>query len=404
MSSDKPYIVILTGGMEIVSVSIAEELEGNSLIYAVISLLPKTLLDKAKGCHKIFYIHKEKESIDKLRTKLLNILFELHKQAGRKLILLATEDGGLRYLHELSEDILRYAEFPRARALGYGGLDKAELFEYLKKTPASKWLPETLILNDFEEAEGALLKLGQNAIFKPALKPMDMHLSSMGSAKVVSISNSESVSELLVRLKKAWPLSTRWVAQERLITGAGGESGAWVVRGDNESNTVQFSERWKYPKIGGTGCWVETQSGDQFTNAAAEILSAIDYIGLAELPFLQAEDGSYRLIEINTRAWLQVGLAEKSGLQPILRTINACSDELKISETNKKTNYREWINFERAALAAISGEVGSRLNALGTLLKITLRKPVIAIYGTSVKGVKARWISRVFKKILGLRS
>jgi predicted ATP-grasp superfamily ATP-dependent carboligase len=335
----------------------------------------------------------------RLRDRLLDVLTQLSERAGRRVVVFATEDGGLRCLNEFSADVLKVAEFPRAKALRYGGLDKAELFEYLATSAAARYIPLTEVIGDIEQAEGALLRLGGDAVFKPALKPFDMDLSSMLGAKIVTrASPVESTTSLLERLHKAWPVSRQWVVQSRLQPYETGERGIWAVRGAGSLASVEFVERWKYPAKGGTGCWVETLQGDSFVSAAATILDAIGYVGLAELPFLRTADGHGRLLEINARAWLQVGLAEHSGMPVVLKTLHALSSE-PLAGVPNSFQPAVWINIERAMLAAASGSQGSRGRAFVALGKVLMQRHVLAVYSSSVRGVRMRWVGRVFAAV-----
>lgn len=387
--------VILSGGSEVISVAIAEALESKGTPYAVLSLVRHTLLKNARGCVSITDLSDAIGDLGRLRERMLDALTQLRESAGRRLVIFATEDGGLRCLNEFSGDVLKVAEFPRARLLRYGGLDKAELFRFLAKTPAARYIPATEIIDDFEAAEGVLLRLGADAVFKPALKPLDMDLRSMRGAKVVTrASTTESMGSLLRRLNEAWGLSKEWVVQTRLQPYENGERGTWAVRGTSGLAPIEFVERWKYPKQGGTGCWVETVRGETFFPAAQTILDSIDYFGLAELPFLRGADGQGRLLEINARAWLQVGLAERSGLAVVARTLRLF--ESVEPEPQAPLQPTTWINVERAVAAAAQGSEGPRWTAFSALAKVLLRRPVLAIYSSSVRGVKLRWVGRMF--------
>lgn len=394
-SEQRASAVIFSGGAEIVSVSIAQALESAGMPYAVISLVRHSLLRHAKGCVSLTDLSNVVADPPRLRERLLDVLAQLSERAGRRVVVFATEDGSLRCLNEFAPDVLKVAEFPRAKALRYGGLDKAELFEYLAASAAARHIPPTEVIDDIEQARGALLRLGGDAVFKPALKPLNMDLSSMRGAKIVTRANArESEASLLERLSRAWPMSQKWVVQSRLQPYEMGERGIWAVRDTGGLASMEFVERWKFPAQGGSGCWVETQHGDSFVPAAVSILDAIDYVGLAELPFLRDAAGQGRLLEINARAWLQIGLAEGSGMPMLLRTLHALSGEPFVAEPSRM-RATTWINIERALMAAANGSQGARLTAFASLGKAVMRRPIFAIYSSSVRGVKISWLGRV---------
>jgi len=391
--------VILSGGAEIVSAAVAEALEAADIPYAVVALVKGSILRRS-GAVSFFDLSGLSGNPLVLRDRLLDCLIELRSKTSGKLVVFATEDGGLRCLNEFSEDVQKVAEFPRARALRYGGLDKAELFMFLSGSAAASHIPATEILSDPKEADAALERLGEDAIFKPALKPWDMELRGMDGAKVVTRNDSsERRSDLLRRLARAWPLSQRWVAQSRLSPYEEGERGVWSVRGEEHFMSVQFVERWKYPAQGGTGCWVQTRTGDDLLSAAESILHAIDYVGLSELPFLKDAHGVPRLLEVNARAWLQEALAEKSGL-PMIRASFELLSGAPWSSVQATPRETTWINIERALLAALSGDAGPRGAATLTLLREFAKQPEFAIYSSAVKGVRPLWMVRLMKASL----
>ncbi|WP_266159661.1 hypothetical protein [Dyella silvatica] len=397
--SNSARAVILSGGAEIVSVSIAQAFESAGVSYAVISLVKHSLLARAAGCVSMTDLSDVAGNPERLRCRLLNILTDLHALVGSRLVVFATEDGGLRCLNEFSAEILKIAEFPRARSLRHGGLDKAELFTFLSGTSAAIYMPPTEIVLDVDAAPGVLERLGNDAIFKPALKPWNMDLHDMDGSKVVTQARSdEPIADLLRRLRKAWPLSQRWVAQARLQQYEMGERGVWAVRDGGTMASIEFVERWKYPVQGGTGCWVETLEGNSFVPAAVSILDAVDYVGLAEIPFLKTASGDARLLEINARAWLQVGLAERSGLSPVIKTLHLLSEGPAPAATYK-LRPTVWINIERAVAAAAGGGVGPRIAAFAALMRAMAKYPELAIYSSRVRGVRWRWIGRVLTAI-----
>jgi predicted ATP-grasp superfamily ATP-dependent carboligase len=279
-----------------------------------------------------------------------------------------------------------------------GGLDKAELFEFLMNQPESSVLPRTRILTEFRQAEDALRELGDDAVFKPALKPWDMDLSNMGAKVVTRASQLEPHQSILRRLARAWPMSKRWVAQERLRNFADGEVGVWAARAERGAIFTEFAERWKYPLHGGSGCWVESRPHGAYFPLVDRLLERLDYIGLCEVPFLADDAGQPKLIELNSRAWLQVGLAEHSGLPVIEMTLAAMSGQEPPTFTCSTEG--TWINIERALQAALSGSKGPRFAALATLIRRISRGADIAVWSSPFGMVKGRWISRMIGKLL----
>lgn len=390
--------LILSGGSEIVSLAIAEALHGAGIAYAVASLVRDSLLRGAPGCVACTFIGPSDTEPDQLKQRLLQCLMPMQASPQLLPVVFATEDGGLRLLNEYRDEILPYAGFARARALRLGGLDKAELFTFLENTPAVRWLAPTLVLDEPAQAELAFERFGDEVVFKPSLKPWDMQLGPMAAKVITRADARESRAQVRRRLDDAWYLSRRWLAQRRLVDYADGEHGAWALR-SADVRAVQFVERWKYPRRGGSGCWVETVNERDLLQPAAEILDALDFVGLAELPFLQSADGCPQLLELNPRAWLQVGLAERCGFGLVAGTLFALRGGIVTAQAPADAR-SGWVNIERLCASVASGDGGARLAALRRLAGALATRPAYAVYGSTFPRVRQRWLGRMGKALL----
>lgn len=388
-----PSVVILSGGQEVVSIAIAEALVAAGVPYRVIALRPNSLLRGLPGCMGVADFSRFSSCPDAMRERLVNELADCSARAGKRVVVFATEDGGLRCMNEFVKDVLTYAEFSRARALGMGGLDKAELFQALSSSDASDIVPRTVVLDDVEQVPDAMDALGVDAIFKPALKPWDMDLGLMSGKVVGKGAEDEDFASVVRRIRKAWPLSSRWVAQERLSMFEDGERGSWLVGNGVDYEGISFVERWKHPRQGGTACLVDAYSATAETkDPAVRILSAIDFVGLAEVPFLVGKDGRPKLLEINTRAWLQVGLAEACGFNVVTGSISALETQSCPSPVDAIP--RSWVHVERAILAILGGSTAGRFRSALELMATVRGDSVIAAYSCRLPHVRRRWLLR----------
>ena len=391
----KPAI-ILSGGAEIISVSVAQELIENKVNIAIFSLVKNSVL---RGVNYLAYEEcvwppkDHQESID----KLLNFAKKIGATQDNKLPIIATEDGGLRFLYENSSVFNEYLCFGGARALNYGGLDKSELFDNIKDIDIS--VP-TISISKIEDVENAINKFNRNCIIKPALKPLSMNLRGMQS-KAIEVSPHNLTSKIISNLKICWSLSDKWVVQPKLDTPVSGEYDVWFVRDTNNSLiALTATEKWKQPKIGGTGCWVVSlgKVEDDLLKKISLLLEKLDFVGAGEIPFLINESGEFKLIEINARPWLQVELAKYSGI-PIIYSHYCALIEQEMPKNKKIAENISWVNFERIFMAALSGEYGSRVFALYQAVKATLSADVIAVWSSSLPKVKFYWILKLLSKI-----
>lgn len=387
----KPAI-ILSGGAEIISVSVAQELMEHKVNIAIFSLVKNSVL---RGINYLAF--EECDWPPKDQQKLTEQLIIFAKNIGatqdNKLPIIATEDGGLRFLYENSSALNQYLCFGGAKALRYGGLEKAELFDSIRDIDIS--VP-TISVSQLEEVENAINKFNKKCFIKPALKPFSMNLGGMKS-KAIEVSPN---SKILKELKEVWGLSKKWVIQERLNTPESGEYNIYFNI-DKFGNIVTLSsnELWKQPKKGGTGCWVESNLNidEDIIKKLSIILDKINFIGIGEASFLFDNFGKLRLIEINSRPWLQIEIAKHSGIPMIHIYYLILIDKYVFKSYEKKKT--SWVNFERIMIAAFSGEQGSRILSLYKALKATLTADVIAIWSSSLPKVRYYWILKLLSKI-----
>lgn len=390
---DTPAL-ILEAGSGIVAVAVAEALLGSGIPIAVVTLGRKSLLGAVPGLVGRAEVPWPPKSLAEGLSDLILVLKRLG--AGRPIPwpVFATEDGGLRLLLEAKRELSGFLTIPHARKLSLGGLDKAELAEFLANSAAGMHMVETRVLLSIADARKALDEFGLDTVFKPALKPLSMDLRGVGS-KVVVVGPKESSKEFLGRLATAWPISTRWVAQPRMIAGPEGEAVWWGARFQSGKVLgVTAYERWKQPRMGGSACWVELAPNPNLGAAVGVLLAALDFVGPLEIPFLRDSSGTWRGIELNSRPWLQVGLAERGGC-PVVRSTYRDILGLPLADNWEPTGISSWVNVERMLLAALSGEQGPRVRAMRRALRVMGQSGCRAVWDSPLPGVRRAWVGRM---------
>lgn len=401
MSWPAPALLILSGGSEIVGLTLAEAAYAAGVPYAVFSLVPRSLLKDAPGCVAWADLLSGQGDWEGLRDRFLRALSRLPRCSEKGLALLPTEDGSLRLLNECRDDVLAFGEFPRARALSMGGVDKAEVVELAIRAGVGSELAPSRVLNDAGDACAAMDEFGIDVVFKPALKPLDMDLSSMGGSgtKVVTRADAtESPGSVVRRLRDAWSLSQRWIAQPRLLAGAGMERSVCAVRGDH-IRACQVVERAKHPRMGGTAYWVSMDSHDDLVPSASRVLEALDVVGICELSYLSDAAGNGRLIELNPRPWLQLGLAERAGFPMVVEAVAALCDE-SLTSVPLRVAACDWLQPERALLALLARQCSLRDWARATSTAFR-RSTVIGGWSSNFPKVRSRLVARTWSKIIG---
>jgi hypothetical protein len=393
--------VILAGGSEIVALAVAEALVPRGIPLVVIGMgKPSLIRDVQPGMiyRQIRWPPQCKESAIE---ELIAVLDELG--AGRPLPwpVFATEDGGLRLLLEEKLLLGRYLAIPPGSPhLKLGGLDKAELFQFLQAARLEGFLAPTHIVRDLVTAKLVPVQLGGAAVFKPALRPLSMTLDDW-TAKAIVADSGRDEAMWSDQLARVWSASSRWVAQTLLLTPPEGEASWWGIRtADGELFGVSVYQRWKHPRIGGTAGLVEMVKIPELDHRVAEILRALQFRGIVEMEFLQDLDGNWRLLEINLRPWLQIALAEQARLPLLFMAYLDLIDE-KITVSDYIPTNIYWVNAERMLLAAWSGAYGPRLKALWRTSQLIYHSDYKAIYSTPFPRVRARWLGRMAKRAIG---
>lgn len=390
-------VAVLSGGSEIVSTSLVEELLNGGFRPAIIAMRHDSILQDLASHLTFKVLTWPPDYLESCASELVEYLRDFGATRERPIPIFATEDGGLRFLLEMREYIEPWGVFGRAHCLQLGGLDKAELFTTLDQLGCAELIAPFRITKTIDEAIDAVVYFSNDAVIKPALKPFSMRMSGMTSKAFMS-RDFVNVDIMRKALQQAWPLSQKWIVQQRLMLPPKGETVVWAVR-DADGNTycMAANEVWKQPREGGTGCWVQlAMEPENLFKHTSTILEKINFFGICEIPFLFDKNGQWRMLELNPRPWLQVGLPFRAGVPMVSAVAKILYGEI-FSEL-PTARLCSWVNVERLFLAALSGEQGSRFKALQTAWRAWHDSEAIAIYDTALKGVRRRWIFRLFRE------
>jgi len=396
--------VILSAGSEIVSISIAEALYKKNIPIIIISLGKKSILcdiPQVIDCYQISWPPKDVSNCVK---DILN--FFLKNNSYMTIIpfpVFPTEDSGLRFILENRNALQKIFHIPLTSIIKMCGLDKGEFFHFLNNTSSKSYLVDTIIMDSFDFAFETFKALGQDVVFKPALKPLSMNLKYMDSKVITAFNKKDNNISVLKSLKKSWHNSSIWIAQKRLKISDKGEL-SWV--GIRTKNKIIFGmtvvERWKYPRMGGSACWVQSIENAEIEKKARQILNDLDFCGIFEISFLMNEIDQWEVLEFNPRPWLQIGLVEASEL-PLISM--AYCDMLNIDINYKNISIKKnvnWVNPERLIISALSGEYGSKILCFIKAIKIIFNAEYITVYKSQFKKIKYRWLTNIIYKTLHL--
>lgn len=392
-------VAILSGGSEIISVALVEEFLASGFRPVVIALRRNSLL---RGLAKELPFHQLTwPPVDPASTarQLVEALRTFGATEDCPMPVFPTEDGGLRLLLEQRRLIEPWGVFGSASALQLGGLDKAELFSFLDQAGCTDIIAPFRIVTKVTDALEAVAEFVGDAVIKPALKPLSMNMDGMRAKAVLSRSFGDTQA-LAKALKAAWHLSDRWIVQPRLQVPSAGETVVWAVRDSmGETHCMVANEVWKFPRDAGTGCWVRVGINPTgLVSKTKTLLEKLRFIGVCEVEFLIDGKNEYRLLEINPRPWLQIGLPFRAGVP--MASVAAKALQNEAIETLPAPRSCSWVNIERLTVAALSGEQGRRWNSITTAWRAWREASAVAIYDTNLPGIRRRWIMRMLLRLV----
>ena len=131
--------------------------------------------------------------------------------------------------------------------------------------------------------------------------------------------------------------------------------------------------RRQYPiEFGFTSTFVETVTRPEVEAAATRFLKSLDYSGLVEIEFkYDARDGSYKILDVNARAWTWMALGAAAGIDfPALQWRLAMGDRLDPLPAAASAS---WLYLSRDLVASAHEMIIGRLSPIDYLR--SLRRP-----------------------------
>ncbi len=155
-------------------------------------------------------------------------------------------------------------------------------------------------------------------------------------------------------------------------------------------------ETVKYPSIGGTACVVETLDKTSHDGIGELVAEECDLVGLAEIPFLMDNDGRFRLIEINPRAWLQILLPHRAGFSMAYHAYRSMLGDPMDGAPFRQEPGKIWVNAERLILAALKRNSTVQLDQA---IRSIRAAECVVMHDSKLPGLKLRWIARMLRRL-----
>lgn len=384
-------LVIVSSGAEVLSSYLVEwAFKSKYDNLTIIALNKKSILDDMGfTVHHIDDVERD-HALDQLIKKL----DEIAKKNDSPVISLASDDDSHGLLIDAKKILGGKINISACRALENGGLSKAEVFSYLKNIGLSHMAAKTIIVNNEAELDELHQHFEGEFIIKPDQKPWKKNLQCG-----IKILQHTEINQNREEIKTSLKSGTPWVAQEKLRPFPDGERGVWVVRNSLGSVIGEHVEPIKYPAAGGSGTWVKsTPTTSQISPIATQIADTLDLHGLGEISFLLDANAQPKMLEINSRPWLQTELIEKAGYEIVQAGIAAINE----TPLPPKTDYHQadWLHLERMLLAILKNDGLGSLENTKSLFKALRQKPRLAVWSNTLPSIRARYINMIFSKLM----
>lgn len=138
--------------------------------------------------------------------------------------------------------------------------------------------------------------------------------------------------------------SSTYIIQERIKNGQDILGGFFLIYHGKLITYYGHKRIRTYPEEGGVTVYSKVDINEDIKNLGASLLKKLNWSGIAMVEFLYDESSeSYKIIELNPRAWGSIMLSEFCNSNMISNYINLCMDK-EILDTNIKNDvYIRWI-------------------------------------------------------------
>ncbi len=285
---------------------------------------------------------------------LLNFGEKLKKSYGRRILLFPTDDGSLlllaknfalfkRYFVILNDpqekDILRFSQ-------------KIYFFQTLQNSDCADFLPLTLFCHKEDDIKSIKKNITFPCIIKPSEKDVNFSFYRKYNSKILLVENKDDLEKKLIELLSK---NHQLLVQELVNQNPGGEV-SWYGYISKRGEIFGMTARQvrKFPQIGGTATFIETEEVPQIHPRVHQALISLNFWGVCEMEFmLEERKKEYKIIEFNPRCWLQLFLATEMGLNlPYLTYQEVYKNELSKPIIDKKRKVK-WVWVKEDFLRAV---------------------------------------------------
>ncbi len=198
--------------------------------------------------------------------------------------------------------------------------------------------------------------------------------------KVFQLENLQELKDSLRKIKNKYALEDIFI-QELIPLQKSNKTvsyTAFTVNGEIKSDWTGVKLR-EHPIKFGTATYCESIICQKCSEYSEELLKALNYTGVCEVEYLlDPRDNKYKLIEINARTWLWVGLAKSSGINYPKMIFNHVNNIPQEFPSSYKVG-QKWMHIYTDIIFSFIGVTKGHYS-LGKYLKSVFSKKSYAVF------------------------
>jgi len=288
--------------------------------------------------------------------KYINFLLELGKKLNKKGVLFPTSDIEALAILKNKKILEDYYHFTLADYNITNTLINKELF-FKKLEQTNILYPKTF----YPKKVTDLFEVDKKICYPCLIKPKYSALFRIAFKKKCFIANN------FYSMKKYFKLALsrkKEVIIQEMIKGEANNMygyNAYYDRNRRLHKDFSYNRIRQWPPIVGNGCLLKENPSAKFKKIINPLIKKINYFGLIDAEFKKdEEDNKYYLIEINPRAWMQIGFPARIGYDhAFIAYLDAINKKTKF---NKNEYIDKWLLFNEDIYSAFKDICRKRLS------------------------------------------
>jgi D-aspartate ligase len=265
---------------------------------------PHQLAFYSKYCHGIRCPHPQHHE-----QQYIDLLIQIGEQQDTPPVLIPTSDTDIRAILKHKNQLQKHYLFPLADLkITDKLLDKKKFYNLLKANNLPH--PKTF----FPGPQHQVTDIAETIMYPSILKPVfSSYFRINFNTKVFVVKNKH---ELLDAYQRATTAHHNMVLQE-IIPGDASHNYGFNTYYDKQGSPqggFMYQRIRTWPPLFGNGCSIQQVHKPELESTITPLIKKIQYFGIVDVEFKKdPRDNTFKLIEINPRAWMQHSLATRCG-------------------------------------------------------------------------------------------